>query len=386
MSIANYVVAAGLSLSLAGGAAAQTVVVTQPYLNFSDTIQTDIVIREVRDGARVVSARADLCFQDIPEGKSDRVVIDLKANGQVLSGIATSQVGKVPVEFSYAYKHQGNDLSYSGIAKIGPQGTSFEAERVAQYTEKHYEETLYSLPLVEKPADFTLVSPQWVAVRAKLGTVPQLIERLRSENVMLDSLNGLIEDCAALRSGVQTIQFIVQPERAEAVMAAARSVDGVLAAGWGGVSNISFAVRIPAAGWTVGGKLDRGKLASALSHSIAQATGATVLSSDWNVTTGDLMLRLKRKSRKFEHLGFTETLKARALAEFERPGASDHFIVWIGNIGGQLSDEGPGPRLQIQPLEEIGGEGIYVDPEPIVKAIARDLKGVTWDPVNEKWN
>ena len=365
---------------------AQTIVVTQPSITLSDTQSANVVIRERRNGPKVEGAQIDFCFQNSPNGPLDRAVFELTPKDGMLAGAGITARAKVPVEFSYASKYVNDRLTYTGIVKIGAKPMPFEASYISENTEKEYRESLYAVPLVEKPANFTTVSPQWLAVRTRIGTMPALIDFLRRQNVIVDALFGLVEDCDAMRNGSQTIQFIIHPDRAEAVIAAARKLPGVVAAGWGGSSQMAYAVRLPAAQWVERGKPDRRKLEAMLEKSIGRAVGAKFVSAAWDATTGDLLLKFTRPSQYFPGLGFSESIEVVVLAELERPGTADHIVVWVNNVKAVLNDGPAGARVRFRALQEMGGEGLFVDPEPIALALARDFKGVTWNATDDRWN
>lgn len=384
--LAIPIAAIALVSAPAVAAHAQTTFVTKPYFRFSDKIHTDVVLRERRIGTTVESAELDLCLGDYAAFKWDRVVIALKAEGEDFTGSGVSEIEKVPISFRYSRRFKGKDLNFIGALTVGKETVLFESERVLESTEKQHSESTYTLTLVENPSDFTNVSPQWLTLKVKLGKMPAVLEVLRKEDIVLDSQNGLAEDCQVLRSRAQFIQFEIQPERAPAAVERLRKIDGVIAAGWGGASWMTYAVRLPAAAWVSGGKPDRAKLEKELAKSIATAVQAEILSTSWDQTKGDLVLKLKRNSIKFRALGLMELLEVRVLAEHERLGNSGDIVVWILNHTAALADEGSGPRMKIQPVSEIGGEGIYLDQEAIAKQIAADLKGKTWNSETEKWN
>lgn len=370
----------------AAPASAQTTVVTQPYFTFNDQTQLEPVLREKRRGAKVESAQLDLCYQNGPDNAWDRVVIELKPQGNELAGSGISQVAKTPVVFSYDRKIKGNELGYTGTLKIGVTAVPFKIENISESTEKEYQESVYTIPLIEQPEDFTKVSPQWIALRVKRGSMAAVLQQLRNENVVLDSQFGLTEDCAALRTGTQLIQFLAQPERAANLLPQLRKWDGVLAAGWGNSVWMFYAVRLAGADWSANGKPDRVKLKAALEKSVARALDAKAISSTWDETSGDLVLKFDRPSGRFRGLGFTEKVEVRILAEFERPGNTGDIVVWVNSASARLVDEAPGTRLKIQPVNEMGAEGIYLDQEILTKAIAQDLKGVSWNAQDEKWS
>ena len=81
------------------------------------------------------------------------------------------------------------------------------------------------------PKDFTEVSPESVGVRVKLDAALDFLRSLKGEAVEVGS-RSLAVSCDALRAGEQTINLTVDPERAAALIAKARSMPGVVAAGW----------------------------------------------------------------------------------------------------------------------------------------------------------
>jgi len=379
--------AAFILFSVGFAAHAQTIVVTQPYVGLSDKESANVVIRERRSGPKTESAEIDFCFQATPNGALDRAVFELTPRDGKLAGSGVTERTKTPIEFSYSAAYKGDQLGYTGVVKVGSrQPVDFKAEYVSENTEKQYRDTLMQIALVERPTNFTMVSPQWVAISTRTGTMPALIAYLRGQNVLLDALFGLVEDCDALRSGTQTIQLIVAPSRAEAVIAGARKLPGVVTAGWGGLSPIAYAARIPAAPWSNAGTPDRKKLEAVLARIVARSVEGTFSSAAWDETTGDLVLKFKRASQFFPGLGFSESIEVALLAENERPGPSDHIVVRVNSVKALLVDETGAGRLKFRPLHEIGGEGLFVDQEPIAQAIARELKGVTWDALEEKWS
>ncbi len=85
------------------------------------------------------------------------------------------------------------------------------------------------------------------------------------------SLSSLSVSCDALRAGQQTISINVDPERAAALIAKSRSAPGVVAAGWtSGVVEMDRTIRFAAAEWRDGDKLNRDKLAAAISNVLAK--------------------------------------------------------------------------------------------------------------------
>jgi len=366
-------------------ARAQTTVVLQPSYNFNDQVSVETVLREKRVGSNVTSAQVDICLADYSGGKWDRVVIDLKPEGNTLKGSGISQNNKSPITFQYTFEHKGEDLNLSGTLTVGGKSVPFKQERISEQTEKEYKENLYELAIVDAPADFSAVSPQWVIVKVKRGKLASVFDRLRKESVQVDSQFGLVEDCAVLRADYHIVQFATAPERARSFVPELRKMDGVIGAGWGNFLSYMYAVRLPGDAWSSGGKPDRRKLQAALEKSVLRVVGGKLDSATWDPVTGDLVVQSKRPSVKYPKLGLTELVEVRLLAEYEKLDSSQNLIVWVLTAGAKLADVGPGPRLQFKLISEIGAEGIYLEQDTISSAIARDLKGVTYDMENEKW-
>src|SRR5260221_9790629 len=107
------------------------------------------------------------------------------------------------------------------------------------------------------------------------------------------------------------------------------------------------AIRFSAADWRDGDKLNKDKLASAITGVLTKTLAAKSSSSTWNATTGALKLTLKRPSQLFPALDLTETIEVAALVAPDKPGASDHLMLWIGNPVISTADEAAGAKLKI---------------------------------------
>src|SRR6202008_1625885 len=72
------------------------------------------------------------------------------------------------------------------------------------------------------PTDFSDVSPESVGVRLKLEAALDFLKSLKGQDVEV-ATNSLGVTCDALRSGVQTINLSVDPDRAPALIARAKA-------------------------------------------------------------------------------------------------------------------------------------------------------------------
>ena len=200
------------------------------------------------------------------------------------------------------------------------------------------------------------------------------------------SLSSLSVSCDALRAGVQTININVDPERSAALVAKARSSPGVVAAGWtSGVMEMDRTIRFSAADWRDGDKLNRDRLAVAISGVLARTLAAKPSAAAWDANTGKLKITLKRPSQIFPALGLTETVEVTALLSPDKPGASDRLMLWIGSPGISTADEAAAPRLNLAEESSLDEEGELKDDNGSVDALAKEFNGQRWDGDKGAW-
>jgi hypothetical protein len=368
-----------------GAGHAQNVFYTWTSYDLGDNAQSDSIIRETRKGDEVVAAEIDLCFQREFQGKWDRIVVPLKVDGGKFSASGTSQIKKIPVAIDLTKRRDRAGYAYSGTIKIADRTAKVEQDSVFDRKLEEITESQTSTALlVENPADFSAVQPNVVAVRVKRGELKSVFAALRGEPLVIDTNYGLIEDCNALRTGHQTIQFTTPAEGAAALVAKLRKHPGVLAVGWGGYGFRDTSVRIASAGWIANGKIDRDKISAELAKILSRSVGAKFLSSSWEANTGVLVQELVRPSVRFQDAGFSEAVTVRILVSHERLSSQEYLVISVLTVTANLLDEVSGPRLDIPPFHEVGGEG-YVPPELTVAAIAKDLRGMVWESGPEKW-
>jgi hypothetical protein len=146
------------------------------------------------------------------------------------------------------------------------------------------------------------------------------------------------------------------------------------------------AIRFPAAEWRDGDKINKDKIASAMSGVLAKTLAAKAAGTEWNATTGKLKLTFKRPSPVYPPLGLTENLEVTALVSPDRPGTSDRLMLWISSPVITTSDEGTGPKLNLSEEstgDEEGGEP--KDDNGSVEALAKEFKGQRWDADKSVW-
>lgn len=350
-------------------------------------LPVDAFIRETRQGGKLVAAVFDVCYSPwMASERKDRFVLDLKVEGEKLSGSGQTTEAKTPVSVSLIRKQSGKSFSFDGRITLGGNVVSVSSPDNSDMDESEFQESQVAEDdLVAAPKDFTQVSPQSVAVKVQRESVVDLVKGLRGRNVQV-ALDSVATDCNALRSGRQMLRLIVDPARAGELVAELKSAPGVAAAGWtSGSYDMERAVRFDAGGWSANGKLDREKFAATLAAVAAKVLGAKPAASAWNDTTGELTFTLKRPSALLPALDLTETLEITALVAPDRPGATDRLVAWIGVPSSRTTDDAAGPRLQF--VENSGGddEGTFNDDDGLIRALATELKAQRWDTDKASW-
>lgn len=349
-------------------------------------LPVDAFIKETRAGGKVVSALLDVCYSvSTSSDRKDRFVVDLKVEGEKLSGSGQSTENKTPVTVSLIRKG-GKTVSFDGKITLGGTPNSVSSPDNADADEKEFQQSqVVDDDLSEAPKDFTQVSPQSLAVRVKRENFADLVKSLKTQNVQI-ALDSIATDCNALRSGYQVLRLLIDPARAGALITTLKGATGVSAAGWtSGTYDMERAIRFPAAEWSEGGKLNRDKITSALSGIAAKVMTAKPDTAVWNDTTGELTFTIKRPSQLLPALDLTETLEVTALISPDKPGGSDRLVVWLGIPSSKTTDETPGNHLQF--AEDAGGEeeSTFNDDDGMIKAIASGLKGQRWDTDKATW-
>lgn len=349
-------------------------------------LPVDAFIKETRQGGKLVASTLDVCYSvSTASDRKDRFVIDLKVEGEKLSGSGQSIESKTPVTVSLTRKGS-KSVSFDGKITVGSHLTSVSSPDNADVDEKEFQQSqVVDDDLSETPKDFTQVSPQSVAVRVKRENFAPLVKSLKGQNVQI-ALDSIATDCNALRSGHQVLRLFVDPARAPALIANLKAAPGVVAAGWtSGTYDMERAVRFAAGDWSEGGKLNRDKFTAALTALAAKVMSAKPATSTWNEATGELTFTLKRPSQLAPALDLTETLEITALVSPDKPGGSDRLIVWLGVPSSKTTDETAAPQLQFS--EDAGGEeeSTFNDDDGMIKAIAAELKGQRWDTDKVSW-
>ena len=348
----------------------------------------DVVLKETRQGKTVTAAVLDVCYPaEKGSDRKDRFVANLAVNGQNLTGTTQTTGDKKPVTVKLLRKPSGDSFEFRGQITIGQAVTEVTSTDNSDLSEKEFLDNQTSDDgITPQPKDFTEVSPESVGVRVKLDAALDYLKSLRGEGVEV-GLGSLAISCDALRAGEQTINLTVDPERAAALIAKTKSAPGVTAVGWTtGAVEMDRTIRFAAAEWRDGDKINKDKVASAVSGVLAKTLAAKPAGAAWNANTGKLKLTLKRPSQTYPALGLTESLEITALVSSDKPGASDRLMLWISSPVITTTDESTGPKLNLS--EEAAGDEEGGDPKDdngSVDALAREFKGQRWDADKSVW-
>jgi hypothetical protein len=347
----------------------------------------DVILKETRQGKNVTAAVLDVCYPaEKGSDRKDRFVVNLAVNGQTLTGTTQSLGAKLPVTVKLARRPTGDSFEFKGQISVGQTVTEVASSDNSDLSEKEFLDNQTAEEGINAtPKDFSEVSPESVGVRVKLDAAADFLKGLKGQNVEV-VLSSLTVSCDALRAGEQTITLSVDPDRAAALIAKAKSLPGVVTAGWtSGVVDMERSIRFAAADWRDGDKLNRDKIAAAISGVLAKTLSAKLSSSDWSANTGKLKLTFKRPSHIYPALDLTDTIEVDALVAPDRPGASDRLMLWIGDPAVSTADEGTGPKLNL--AEEASGddEGAQKDDNGSVDALAKEFKGQRWDADKSTW-
>jgi hypothetical protein len=347
----------------------------------------DVILKETRQGKAVTAAVLDVCYPaEKGSERKDRFVANLAVNGQNLTGTTQSFGDKLPVTVKLTRKPTGDSFEFKGQIGIGQTVTEVASSDNSDVSEQEFKDGQSTDDsIATAPKDFTEVSPESVAVRVKLDAALDFLRSLKGQPVEV-SLSSLTVSCDALRAGEQTITIAVDPDRAAALIAKAKSAPGVVAAGWtAGVVDMDRAIRFAAADWRDGDKLNRDKLASSIAAVIARAMSAKFSSSQWDENTGKLKLTFKRPSQVYPALELTDTIEVEALVSSDKPGASDRLMLWVGSPSITTADEAAGARLNLTEATGMDEEGEQTDDNGSVDALAKQLKGQRWDADKSAW-
>ncbi|WP_166298645.1 hypothetical protein [Bradyrhizobium sp. 2S1] len=349
----------------------------------------DVILKETRQGKTVTAAVLDVCYP-VEKGsdRKDRFIANLAVSGQTLAGTSQSIAVKQPVTVKLTRKQTGDDFEFRGQITIGQAVTEVASTDNSDLSEKEFQDSQASQDdITPQPKDFTDVSPESIGVRVKLDAAADFLKSLKGEAVEIGT-SSLAVTCDEIRAGEQTINLTVDPERAGALLAKAKSTPGVTAAGWtSGAFEMDRTIRFAAADWRDGDKINKDKLASAVAGVLAKTLAAKPASATWNANTGKLKLVLKRPSAVYPALGLIQNYEVTALVSPDKPGSSDKLMLWVSTPTVSTSDDSAGAKLNLSDdssgSDEEGSEP--KDDNGAIDALIKEFKGQRWDADKSVW-
>jgi hypothetical protein len=347
----------------------------------------DVILKETRSGKTVTAAVLDVCYPVAKNSdRKDRFVVNLQISGQTLTGTTQSFGAKAPVTVKLTRKPTGDTFEFRGQIGIGQAVTEVTSPDNADLSEKEFlDNQTTDDGITPQPKDFTEVSPEAIAVKVKLDAATDFLKSLKGQDVEV-TLASLTVGCDALRAGEQTINMSVDPEHAAALLAKFKAMPGVTAAGWtAGLAEMDRTIRIPAADWRDGDKINRDKLATAIAGVLSKTLAAKPASQSFSAATGKLKLVFKRPNQDFPALELTDTIEVSGLVSADKPGTTDKLLVWIGSPSTTTADESTGAKLNVSDEAAADEEGDQPDDNGSVDALAKELKGQRWDADKSVW-
>ena len=134
-------------------------------------------------------------------------------------------------------------------------------------------------------------------------------------------------------------------------------------------------IRFSAADWRDGDKINRDKLATAITGVLTRTLAAKSSAAAWSANTGTLKLTFKRPSQLYSALDLTETVEITALVFPDKPGGSDKLMLWISNPVITTADESAGAKLALAEDSSSDEEGDQKDDNGSVDGAGEGIQG-----------
>ena len=389
LAVASYCPTAHAQPKPAAKPAASEVRYFNSLTDLLGDLPVDAFLKETRQGGKVTAATLDVCYAvTMTSERKDRFVVDLKVEGQKLTGSGQTLEQKLPVKVDIVRKQTGKTVAFEGKITLGTAVSDVASPDNSDVNEAEFQESVAADDdITAVPDDFTEVSPGSLAFKIKREALVDFVKSLKDEKVKV-AYYSLVQDCAVLRTGQQVVKLDIDVERAPALLAKLKASPSVVAAGYtSGAYTMGRAARFPAAAWRDGGKLNHDKLGATIAETIGKALSAKLASSTRDEATGELTLTYKRPSPSIPNLGLTEVVEITVLIGPERPGGGDKLIVWVGEPTSETVDESSGPRLSLfgSASGSNDDDGTPIDNGETVEALAKELKGQTWDAEGSVW-
>ena len=283
---------------------------------------------------------------------------------------------KKPVTVKLTRKQTGDTFDFRGQITVGTNLTEVASSENSDISEKEFKDSqVVDDGINPAPKDFSDVSPESVGVRLKLDAALDFLKSLKGQDVEV-ATNSLGVTCDALRSGVQTINLAVDPDRARR---SDRQGQGDAGRGRGGMDHRNCGDG--AHDSCVGRRLRRGRQAQprqarvAVSNVLAKALSAKPAGASWSTTTGKVKLSFKRPSPIYPALELTDTVEVTGAGGPDKPGGSDKVMLWIGNPVTITADESAGGKLILSNESAGEEEGDQKDDSGIGRGAGQRIKG-----------
>ena len=259
----------------------------------------DVVLKETRQGKNVTAATLDVCYPaEKGSDRKDRFVANLAVNGQNLTGTTQSLGDKLPVTIKLSRKPTGDTFEFRGQITIGQTVTEVTSTDNSDLSEKEFLDNQTSDDgITPAPKDFTDVSPESIGVKVKLDAALDFLKGLKGAGG-----RGLTEQpCDLLRRAARRRADHQPHRRSGAVRGADRQGQVDARSGRRGMDQRHRRdgprpSGLPPAEWRDGDKINKDKIATAISGVLSKTLAAKPADADWNANTGKLTLTFKRPS------------------------------------------------------------------------------------------
>ncbi|MCK7473975.1 MAG: hypothetical protein MZV49_11600 [Rhodopseudomonas palustris] len=194
----------------------------------------DIILKEVRQGKTVTAATLDACYPaEKGSERKDRFVVDLAVSGATMSGSTQTQIDKLPVSVKMTRKPTGDTREFKGEVTIGRTTTQLVSTDNSDQSEKEFPGKPFRRRRDRGGAQGFYRGVAGKRPRCGSSSMPRSdsLKSLKGQNLAV-SFASLNPNCEALRAGHQVINIAVDPDRAAALVARAKSAPGVVSAGW----------------------------------------------------------------------------------------------------------------------------------------------------------
>jgi len=124
---------------------------------------------------------------------------------------------------------------------------------------------------------------------------------------------------------------------------------------------------------------------AAVANVLSKTLSAKLASSSWSATIGRLKLVFKRPSTVYPALELTDSIEVDGLVSADKPGNSDHLMLWISTPSTTTADESTGAKLTLADDSSGDEDSEEQDNTGSIEALTTELKGQRWDADKSVW-